>query len=516
MQGGAKKAGHAMAWMQERKVEKEEKPTQSQEPLAQDGPPPLPFIDGAGYIKITGIPFFATKDDILEFLDTFKPGSIEHIHYEKSSLETGVLGGTGEAFVMLESKQKAKEAAANKNGKTMVIDTIEVKYQTYGQVLYGEEYVEPEPQRVQQVNPGGAAMAGTAQSIMQPPAAIGQPLIQPVAGGQPYGQPMGQPMNQPPGQPVGQPVVQDWGKPVMSVNFDAQAPPQGLLAQAPPQGFGSSLKLGIQSAVDNAIGKIKTGQDFGMPKAPNEVRSGDWICPVCNDYQFARNDHCRKCGFQKVASGDVSGESSLVAGGSFKELPADHMPKAVPPRKRSRSRDKSTAAANTITLNRPNQYTTQDGEEQWRMPKPAKEDLVARVKLWQRSSEEGKQQWIEWVDQNGWDGKRDPNYYDGPFLEGFLNAALSKNRVVGAAQRQAAPPPKVDPVKEQLVQEIKRRQRGSEAFKERWGEYCFQYAGGHKDPQRHDISFMQAFLQQEKQHMAARQGTQTRGPFAKG
>lgn len=85
----------------------------------------LPFVQGAGYIKLTGIPFFATKNDILEFLGEFRPRSSEQIQYTQ-----GDVGGTGEAFAMLESKQQAIETVANKNGKTIFIDTIEVTYQT--------------------------------------------------------------------------------------------------------------------------------------------------------------------------------------------------------------------------------------------------------------------------------------------------------------------------------------------------------------------------------------------------
>jgi predicted RNA-binding Zn-ribbon protein involved in translation (DUF1610 family) len=31
-------------------------------------------------------------------------------------------------------------------------------------------------------------------------------------------------------------------------------------------------------------------------------KPGDWDCPKCNDHQFARNSHCRKCGAAKPGS----------------------------------------------------------------------------------------------------------------------------------------------------------------------------------------------------------------------
>mmetsp|Transcript_6933 Transcript_6933/g.20271 ORF Transcript_6933/g.20271 Transcript_6933/m.20271 type:complete len:99 (+) Transcript_6933:2-298(+) len=39
------------------------------------------------------------------------------------------------------------------------------------------------------------------------------------------------------------------------------------------------------------------------------MSQGDWECPECNDYQFARNTHCRRCGAPKP------GESGGMFGG---------------------------------------------------------------------------------------------------------------------------------------------------------------------------------------------------------
>ena len=111
-----------MAWMRQRKIEtKDDSASQKEESKEDDAPPPLPYMEGAGYLKLKGIPFFATKEDVLEFLEAFRPSSSEHIHYEKSSLETGVLGATGEAFVMCDSMQRAKEAAE-------IYDTCKIRF----------------------------------------------------------------------------------------------------------------------------------------------------------------------------------------------------------------------------------------------------------------------------------------------------------------------------------------------------------------------------------------------------
>jgi len=40
----------------------------------------------------------------------------------------------------------------------------------------------------------------------------------------------------------------------------------------------------------------------------NDRRPGDWDCPECNDHQFARNSHCRKCGAVKPG-GQSEGEA---------------------------------------------------------------------------------------------------------------------------------------------------------------------------------------------------------------
>lgn len=41
-------------------------------------------------------------------------------------------------------------------------------------------------------------------------------------------------------------------------------------------------------------------------------KPGDWMCPQCNDLQFARNDNCRRCGFARPAQ--AGGGAPAIAG----------------------------------------------------------------------------------------------------------------------------------------------------------------------------------------------------------
>jgi len=47
------------------------------------------------------------------------------------------------------------------------------------------------------------------------------------------------------------------------------------------------------------------------------VRAGDWYCPACNDLQFARNTHCRRCGQPNPSGGGQATAGAGGYGGSF-------------------------------------------------------------------------------------------------------------------------------------------------------------------------------------------------------
>eukprot|EP00403_Amphidinium_massartii_P012836 CAMPEP_0178425040 /NCGR_PEP_ID=MMETSP0689_2-20121128/28519_1 /TAXON_ID=160604 /ORGANISM="Amphidinium massartii, Strain CS-259" /LENGTH=457 /DNA_ID=CAMNT_0020046693 /DNA_START=92 /DNA_END=1466 /DNA_ORIENTATION=+ len=46
---------------------------------------------------------------------------------------------------------------------------------------------------------------------------------------------------------------------------------------------------------------------------PQEIRNGDWICGVCNDLQFARNDTCRRCGAQGPRLAQMAAANPMLA-----------------------------------------------------------------------------------------------------------------------------------------------------------------------------------------------------------
>eukprot|EP00434_Breviolum_minutum_P006806 symbB.v1.2.006000.t1/scaffold338.1/size227548/2 len=63
---------------------------------------------------------------------------------------------------------------------------------------------------------------------------------------------------------------------------------------------------------------------------PNEQRAGDWECPKCGFYNFARNNECRGCGASKPR--DARGDSRKPTKGR------DSRRRSPPPRRRSDSR----------------------------------------------------------------------------------------------------------------------------------------------------------------------------------
>jgi len=66
----------------------------------------------------------------------------------------------------------------------------------------------------------------------------------------------------------------------------------------------------------------------GTPASSKPLSPGDWMCPSCNDHQFARNIQCRRCafprpeGFGPVPKGDGKGRNGPYQTPSFEELKA--------------------------------------------------------------------------------------------------------------------------------------------------------------------------------------------------
>merc|ERR1711865_1016870 len=57
----------------------------------------------------------------------------------------------------------------------------------------------------------------------------------------------------------------------------------------------------------------------------HQAKPGDWLCPGCNDLQFARNEACRRCGTLKPI--DAAGAAVAGGGNNQCEKPGDwHCP----------------------------------------------------------------------------------------------------------------------------------------------------------------------------------------------
>jgi|UniRef100_A0A7S4LBA0 hypothetical protein len=132
--------------------------------------------------------------------------------------------------------------------------------------------------------------------------------------------------------------------------------------------------------------------------------------------------------------------------------------------------------------------------------------LVTQVKQLQQSSQQGKQAWATWCIQWG-GGNRDPNRHDVSFLKDFLymNGVGTPGLGMGGMGMQPGMPVHpamqmqmlgtgVGPVKEKLVKQIKELQRSSPEMKQNWQDYCVKYGQGRQDPMRHDVAFLQQFM----------------------
>ncbi|KAK3247791.1 hypothetical protein CYMTET_42724 [Cymbomonas tetramitiformis] len=58
--------------------------------------------------------------------------------------------------------------------------------------------------------------------------------------------------------------------------------------------------------------------DAGDLPATHNVREGDWTCPGCSDHQFARNTNCRRCGHPRDTTA-AAPQATATAGGNARE-----------------------------------------------------------------------------------------------------------------------------------------------------------------------------------------------------
>jgi len=98
--------------------------------------------------------------------------------------------------------------------------------------------------------------------------------------------------------------------------------PVGGAPQAPSSTNGYSSKpldwgasqAGFEAELDKQHA-APAGCNGGGRSSP-VPRAGDWICPSCNDLQFARNASCRRCGHRNPNSGDA-GQQDQLGGVSY-------------------------------------------------------------------------------------------------------------------------------------------------------------------------------------------------------
>eukprot|EP00756_Hemistasia_phaeocysticola_P031258 Hpha_TRINITY_DN16341_c1_g22::TRINITY_DN16341_c1_g22_i1::g.59810::m.59810 len=117
-------------------------------------------------------------------------------------------------------------------------------------------------------------------------------------------------------------------------------------------------------------------------------------------------------------------------------------------------------------------------------------ELVRRIKSGQRGSDEWKQRWWQWCDQNG--GTRDPSKHAPQALQQAIQTC---------GEPPAGPPPlppAPEPTGEQLTlcNRIKLCQKTNQQFKSAWGSFCDEHGESKRDPARHTVEFLRNAFQQ--------------------
>lgn len=141
--------------------------------------------------------------------------------------------------------------------------------------------------------------------------------------------------------------------------------------------------------------------------------------------------------------------------------------------------------------------------------------LADFIKIGQRQSQGWKTIWQNYCTTVG-TGKFDPNQYDENFITGFIdylaglsladpngppvqNKVASNKRPMGGMDGQPAKKMNMGQMadsspKGQLVDKIKTLQRSGDEMKQAWWSFCDTRLGGVRDPNRHEIDTLQAFL----------------------
>jgi len=124
---------------------------------------------------------------------------------------------------------------------------------------------------------------------------------------------------------------------------------------------------------------------------------------------------------------------------------------------------------------------------------PVKDQLILRIKAYQRQGEDQKTEWGLFCD-NQLGGIRDPARHEVAVLQQFLLQHASNAGMVDQAPAPGTLMSCPDPFKAELVAKLKAFQRQSEEQKNAWGSYCDTNLGGIRDPNRHDAPVLATFL----------------------
>jgi len=141
--------------------------------------------------------------------------------------------------------------------------------------------------------------------------------------------------------------------------------------------------------------------------------------------------------------------------------------------------------------------------------------FVDAIKAGQRASSSWRNSWCAYVDTNG-KKHYDPSKHDETFLMGFFDQCgqayeqqMGVICPVGTLDEPSAKRARIaansgtgDAHKDDLVQRVKKLQRGSEETKAAWQQHADQEQGGIRDPAKHPAESLEQFLMMHESSLA--------------
>lgn len=121
---------------------------------------------------------------------------------------------------------------------------------------------------------------------------------------------------------------------------------------------------------------------------------------------------------------------------------------------------------------------------------PFRDQLVAKIKAFQRTGDAAKQTWHAFCDTS-LGGMYDPSRHDAATLQMFIDTNGINDIPVGGMGGGGGAGAGAD---HPLVARIKSYQRTGEAQKAAWHTYCETSLGGKYDPARHDVAALETFV----------------------